>query len=89
MTDLDREERSLVEAYHQGRLKPVALSSEEIAAYQEAARAVTRKDRRVNIRLSSQDLEELKVRAMQEGMPYQTLMASVLHKYLTGRLVAK
>lgn len=89
MSELDHEDRSVLEAYQQGRLKPVALSSEEVESYRSAARAVTRKDQRVNIRISSQDLEELKVRAMQEGMPYQTLMASVLHMYLTGRLITK
>jgi predicted DNA binding CopG/RHH family protein len=50
-----------------------------------AARATSLKDRRVNIRLSSADLQDIQARALQEGMPYQTLIASVLHKYVTGR----
>ena len=44
------------------------------------------KDRRVNIRLSSGDLSDIEVKALEEGVPYQTLIASVLHKYVTGRL---
>ena len=52
----------------------------------EAARNTARKDRRVNIRISSQDLELLQARALREGIPYQTLMASVLHKYVHGTL---
>ena len=52
----------------------------------EAARNTARKDRRVNIRISSHDLELLQARALREGIPYQTLMASVLHKYVHGTL---
>ena len=47
------------------------------------------KNKHVNIRLSEKDLEEIKIRALEEGIPYQTLMGSVLHKYLSGRLVEK
>jgi len=50
------------------------------------ARTALAKDRRVNVRLSSRDLEELQARAAEEGMPYQTLLSSVLHKFVTGRL---
>jgi predicted DNA binding CopG/RHH family protein len=88
-TQLDEEEREILEAYAAGKLEPVALSAEEIETYRATARAVTSKDRRVNIRLSSGDLRDLKVRAMEEGVPYQTLMASVLHKFVSGRLVER
>ena len=54
-----------------------------------AARATAVKDRRVNIRLSSIDLSDIQVKALEEGVPYQTLIASVLHKYVSGRLVEK
>jgi predicted DNA binding CopG/RHH family protein len=50
------------------------------------ARAPFRKDRRVNIRISSKDLEAIQKRALEEGLPYQTLIASVLHKYASRRL---
>ena len=89
MTDVDSEEREVLAAYQAGRLEPVALSREEIAGYRAAARAVSRKDKRVNIRVPTPDLEQLQVRAMQEGLPYQSLIASILHKYVTGQLVAK
>ncbi|MFZ1402742.1 MAG: antitoxin, partial [Anaerolineae bacterium] len=55
--------------------------------YQAYARATFRKDRRVNIRLTEKDLVGLQLRALEEGLPYQTLMASILHKYVVGRLV--
>ena len=89
MAELDAEEREILEAYHGGGLKPVALSAEAVSRYRTAARAVSRKDRRVNLRLSSTDLDEIKVKAMEEGVPYQTLMASVLHKYVSGQLVGR
>jgi predicted DNA binding CopG/RHH family protein len=67
------------------RLKSVATKT-ELAKFKEAARATSIKNQRVNIRLSSGDLNDIQVRALEEGMPYQTLIASVLHKYVTGRL---
>ena len=45
-----------------------------------------KKDRRINIRISSRDLDALQKKALVEGIPYQTLIASVLHKYAAGRL---
>jgi predicted DNA binding CopG/RHH family protein len=56
------------------------------ALYSRYAKATFRKDRRLNIRLSSKDLEAIQKRAPAEGLPYQTLIASLLHKYATGRL---
>ena len=54
--------------------------------YSRYAKATFRKDRRLNIRLSSKDLEAIQKRALAEGLPYQTLISSLLHKYATGRL---
>lgn len=61
----------------------------EFERYRAHARATFKKDRRVNIRISSKDLETLQKRALEEGVPYQTLIASILHKYAGGRLVVK
>ena len=85
MPSIDRHEREVLSAYEKGELKSVATKS-ELAKFKAAARATAIKDRRVNIRLSSGDLSDIQVRALQEGVPYQTLIASVLHKYVTGRL---
>ncbi|MFP4486027.1 MAG: CopG family antitoxin, partial [Campylobacterales bacterium] len=57
--------------------------------YQEIARNTLKKDKRINIRLSTSDLEALKTNAVELGLPYQTLVSSVLHQYVTGRLVQK
>lgn len=79
----------VAEAYEAGRLVPVESSLAERKKLRDAARATLIKDRRVNIRLSSPLLSDLQARAAEEGMPYQTLIASVLHKYVTGRLVER
>ena len=88
MPKLDDDELEVLSAFDEGRLKPVATKS-ELAKIKAAARATAIKDRRVNIRLSSGDLNDIQVKALEEGMPYQTLIASVLHKYVTGRLTEK
>ena len=85
MSKLDAYERGILNAFEKGKLKSVATKS-ELAKLKAAARATAIKDRRVNIRLSSIDLSDIQVKALEEGIPYQTLIASVLHKYVTGRL---
>lgn len=82
---LDESELEVLSAFENGQLKSIATKA-ELARFKAAARATAIKDRRVNIRLSSGDLNDIQVKAMQEGVPYQTLIASVLHKYVTGRL---
>lgn len=85
MPSIDRYEREIVGAYEKGELKSVATKS-ELARLKAAARATAIKNRRVNIRLSSGDLSDIQVKALEEGIPHQTLIASVLHKFVTGRL---
>ena len=85
MPKTDAYEAELLSAFDKGALKSVATKA-ELSKFKAAARATAIKDRRVNIRLSSGDLQDIQVKALQEGMPYQTLIASVLHKYVTGRL---
>lgn len=85
MPKIDAYEQEVLAAFEKGQLKSVATKA-ELAKFKAAARATGIKDRRVNIRLSSGDLSDLQVKALEEGVPYQTLIASVLHKYVTGRL---
>ena len=86
MTDAYEEE--ILVAFEEGKLDSVA-TMEELARVKAAARATAIKDRRVNIRLSSGDLSDIQVKALEEGVPYQTLIASVLDKYVTGRLAER
>lgn len=88
MPRIDPEELEILEAYEKGQLKSVATKA-ELAKFKAAARATAIKNRRVNIRLSSGDLNDIQVKALEEGIPYQTLIASVLHKYVTGRLTER
>ena len=85
MPKADDYELEVITAYEKGKLQSVATKG-ELAKFKAAARATAIKDRRVNIRLSSGDLSDIQVKALEEGVPYQTLIASVLHKYVTGRL---
>ena len=85
MPKRDDYENEVLAAFDKSQLKSVA-SKAELAKFKAAARATAIKDRRVNIRLSSGDLSDIQTRALEEGVPYQTLIASVLHKYVTGRL---
>jgi predicted DNA binding CopG/RHH family protein len=87
MVELDKEEKELLDSYERGEWKSVADVESEIERYREYARATSKKDMRVNIRLSKKDLEAIQKRALEEGIPYQTLMGSILHKYADGRLV--
>src|ERR1017187_9895379 len=87
MPKIDAYELEVLTAFEKGRLKSVATKA-DLAKFKAAARATAIKDRRVNIRLSSGDLSDIHVKALEEGVPYQTLIASVLHKYVTGRLPA-
>lgn len=86
MPKLDKEERELKRSVEDGEWRSVRKKASEISQYREYARATFRKDRRINIRISSKDLDALQKRALEEGIPYQTLIASVLHKYVSGRL---
>jgi predicted DNA binding CopG/RHH family protein len=85
MSKLDFYELEVLQAYDAGKLKPSAGKA-ELQRLRAAARATAIKDKRVNIRLSSVDLLDIQAKALEEGMPYQTLIASVLHKYVTGKL---
>ena len=85
MPKTDVFEKDILSAYEDGRLKSVATRA-ELAKFKSAARATAIKDRRVNIRLSTGDLQDIQAKALAQGLPYQTLIASVLHKYVTGRL---
>jgi hypothetical protein len=89
MKKLDRYEREVLGAYEKGALVSARPTKAQLSALRDAARATFIKDRRVNIRLSTADLLDIQARAYEEGVPYQTLIASVLHKYVSGRLQEK
>lgn len=83
---LDPEEKAILASYEAGEWRPVAVGKALRQRYQRQAREAFRKDRRINLRISSRDLEAIQRRALAEGLPYQTLIASLLHKYACGRV---
>lgn len=85
----DTEEKEILDSYDRDEWAPSLRRDEELEKFQGYARATFRKDRRVNIRISGKDLEALQKKALREGIPYQTLIASVLHKYVSGSLAEK
>jgi len=89
MNKLTKEERDIARSFDRGEWKPVSNQKGEIRRYQSYARDALQKSKRINIRLAPQDLEGMQQRAVVEGIPYQTLVASVIHKFVTGRLVER
>ena len=87
MIKLNPEEKEILQAFESGKLMPAKNRARELARHRKAAEATFTKDSRINIRISSKDLRALQKRALAEGLPYQTLVASVLHKYVEGKIV--
>jgi predicted DNA binding CopG/RHH family protein len=85
---LDAEERKILDAIENDRWELVKPKHAELEHYAEAARNTFRKDQRMNIRISRADLNRIKAKAAEEGIPYQTLVASIIHKYASGSLLA-
>lgn len=86
MSKLSSEEREILDAFDKGSLKRSKKAADTQKRHQEYAEAMFKKDARINIRLSSKDLRGLQKKALAEGIPYQTLVASILHKFVEGRL---
>ncbi len=82
MNNLNKDEKELLDSFEKDEWKSVPNISKRKAELKEYARATIRKDKRVNIRISERDLKELQRIALREGLPYQTLISSVLHKYV-------
>ena len=86
---LNKEEREILRSVEKGQWRSVRGAKKEIQRYREYARATVRKDKRVNIRMSEKDLVRFQKEALEQGLPCQTLISSVLHKYVNGRLIDK
>ena len=77
---LDQEEEEILKAFEEGKLVKVKDSNKEKKLLEEAAGNTLKKTRNINIRLSEKDLQKLKAKAAREGLPYQTLAASLIHR---------
>ena len=81
MPRMTKEESNLLNSHEKGEWKSVKNIKTEINRYQKIARATIRKNKRINIRIAAKDLEEIQKKALEEEIPYQTLVSSILHKY--------
>ena len=86
---LTKEEKDLLNSVERGEWRRIPDFKKESKRYQESARATHRKDKRVNIRMTERDLVRIQKKAIKEGLPYQTLISSILHKYINDRFVEK
>ncbi|MFV0436268.1 MAG: antitoxin [Desulfopila sp.] len=86
---IDNEEKELFESLENGDWKPVKNLEKEKEKAVKAARNTLKKDKRINLRLSQKDYHQIQVKAIEEGIPYQTLISSLVHKYLNGSLTVK
>ncbi len=86
---IDKEEKELMESIERDEWKPVKNMKQEKEMAITAARNTLRKDKRINLRLSEKDYHQIQIKAIAEGIPYQTFISSIIHKYLNGSLTPK
>ena len=86
---LDKDEKELLDSFENGEWEKIPNLDEELKKFRKLAKESLKKDQRINIRISGRDLREIKRKAIHEGIPYQTLVSSILHKYISGQLIDK
>lgn len=84
MKYLDKEEKELMDSFERGEWKPIKKKDRKI--FVDAAKESISKSKRINIRLTPKDYHDIQVKAVEEGIPYQTLISSIIHKYNKGEL---
>jgi predicted DNA binding CopG/RHH family protein len=85
---LDKEEKDILDAIENGKWEAIKPRKAELNHYARIAKNTFKKDQRMNIRISKADLDRIKAKAAEEGIPYQTLVASIIHKYASGDRLA-
>ena len=86
---LNKEEKEILSAYEKGNFASIPSIKKEISKYQEYAKYTLQKNKRINIRISERDLIHIQKKAVEEGLPYQTFISSILHKFITGNLTER
>jgi predicted DNA binding CopG/RHH family protein len=86
---IDQEEKELMESIERDEWQPVKKIDQEKDKAIAAARNTLKKDKRINLRLTQKDYHQIQIKAIEEGIPYQTLISSLVHKYLNGSLASK
>ena len=85
----DKEEKAIVDAYAKGKMKLSTPTKKEIEAIKATARKTIVKDRRITIRLYDHDYQGIQKKALEMGIPYQTLISGIIHRYIEGDLISK
>ncbi len=85
--NLNEYENEILEEFESGKLNSMGINDDEKKHLSGVAANTLKKNKRVNIRLSEHDLKAIQSKALQEGLPYQTLISSLIHKYTNGLLV--
>ena len=85
----DKEEKDILDAYESGSLKISTPSKKEIERIKSAAKNTFKKDKRITIRLYDHDYKGIQKKAMEMGIPYQTLISGIVHRYIEGELTSK
>jgi len=85
---LDKEEQEILDAIENGDWKAVTPTKPELRHYAQIARNTLKKNKMISIRMSELDYNQIKSKAIEEGIPYQTLISSIVHKYVSGRLIS-
>ena len=88
MSKLDDEEKEILESFETGEWESVG-DSNRLAQLQSYAKSTIAKDKRITLQLSSMDLDAIQAKAIEEGIPYQTFISSILHKYIIGKLIER
>jgi predicted DNA binding CopG/RHH family protein len=86
-TKLSDEEKEILASFEKGKWVPVKNLSKRKKELMQYARNTLKKDKRLNIRISERDLNELQRKALSEGLPYQTYVSSIIHKFINGKLI--
>ena len=86
---LDKNEKEVLTSYENDEWADVPNMKNEIKKHMKYAEATLRKDKRVNIRISQKDLESIQRKAIEDGIPYKTLLSSLIHKFVSGKLIEK
>ena|SRR3990167_3791905 len=87
--NIEQREKEILEDFEKGEFDSVPNLNEEMQLAKQAASNFMKRDNRINIRISGADLNMIRRIAVQEGLPYQTLLASIIHKFAAGRLIDK
>ena len=86
---IDQEEKDLMESIEREEWESVISVDQEKEKAVAAARNTLKKEKRINLRLTQKDYYEIQIKAIEEGLPYQTLISSLVHKYLNGSLASR